>query len=379
MRAAANWRCDSRFDLLKGFEIRADDSDVGQVPHERKQQDRKALLARIPAFPPIVLRLLNLLSRDGVEIRDLVALISSDPAFSAQLLQVANSPLFGFRSQIDSVQSALLVLGLRRVRALTMTVATANHMKAALRIEELSRCWRHMLACALITEELARSCSVFEDRAYTAGLLHDVGRLGLLLAYPAEYAEMLRKADRNALDLLDCERESLGLDHCEAGRALATEWNLPPDFQIVAARHHDPQVNYQLDLLTLVHLGCKLADSLGFWVVKPLQPCSVEQIRDALPPLLKNRMHIDEARWRELLDRRVLCYADPDALLSEGRLPPSEREAPQNPGPSREALATMPSPDPSEQEPLVPDFLKLVAIGLLFISVIVVVYFGVTQ
>src|ERR1019366_8816750 len=174
---------------------------MNQNSGELTQADRKGLLARIPAFPPIVLRLLDLLARDDVEIRELVALISSDPAFSAQILRVANSPLFGFRWRIDSLQSALVLLGLRRVRALTMTVATANHMKAALKIEELSRCWRHMLACALLTEELARSCSVFEDRAYTAGLMHDLGRLGLLLAYPAEYAEMLRDADRNALDV----------------------------------------------------------------------------------------------------------------------------------------------------------------------------------
>src|ERR1022692_1935928 len=208
---------------------------MNQNSGELTQADRKGLLARIPAFPPIVLRLLDLLARDDVEIRELVALISSDPAivlrlldllarddveirelvalissdpaFSAQILRVANSPLFGFRSRIDSLQSALVVLGLRRVRSLSMTVATANHMKAALRIEELSRCWRHMLACALLTDELARCCRAFEDRAYTAGLLHDVGRLGLLMAYPIEYAGLLRNAGRNVLELLDCERE----------------------------------------------------------------------------------------------------------------------------------------------------------------------------
>ena len=211
-------------------------------PGDLRQQDRKGLLARIPAFPPIVLRLLDLLARDDVEIRELVALISTDPAFSAQILQVANSPLFGFRAQIDSLQSALVVLGLRRVRSLCMTVATSNHMKAALHIEELARCWRHMLACALLTEELARSCSAFEDRAYTAGLLHDVGRLGLLLAYPKEYAELLRNAELQCAGAAGLRTPGpLGMDHCEAGRLLAEHWNLPPDFQIVAARHHDPQ------------------------------------------------------------------------------------------------------------------------------------------
>src|ERR1039457_2615973 len=241
---------------------------MNQNSGELTQADRKGLLARIPAFPPIVLRLLDLLARDDVEIRELVALISSDPAFSAQILRVANSPIFGFRSQIDSLQSALVVLGLRRIRSLSMTLATANHMKAVLHIDELARCWRHMLACALLTEELARSCSAFEDRAYTAGLLHDVGRLGLLLAYPKEYAELLRHAERNALELLDVEHQTLGIDHCEAGRELAAQWNLPPDFQIVAARHHDPPNDGVLDLLTLVHLGCKLADSFGYWVVE---------------------------------------------------------------------------------------------------------------
>src|SRR3954453_19992055 len=157
--------------VVKNCRVPADTGGVSHTLGGVKEPGRKPRLAGIPAFPPIVLRLLNLLASDDVEIRDLVALVSSDPAFAAQILRVANSPLFGFRSQIDSLQSALVILGLQRVRALTMTVATSNHMKAALKIEELSLCWRHMVACAVITEELARSCSAFEDGAYSAGLL----------------------------------------------------------------------------------------------------------------------------------------------------------------------------------------------------------------
>jgi HD-like signal output (HDOD) protein len=351
--------------------------DVGQVPQERRQQDRKALLARIPAFPPIVLRLLNLLGQDEVEIRDIVALISSDPALSAHVLRMANSPLFGFRSQIDSLQWALLLLGLRRVRVLAMTVATASHMQAALKIEELSRCWRHMLACALLTEEMARACSQFEDRAYTAGLMHDLGRLGLLLANPAEYAEMLRDADRNSLDVLECEKASMGMDHCEAGRALAAEWNLPLDLQVIAARHHDPQDNYQLDLLTLVHLACKLADSLGFWVVRPLQPRSVEEIQAELPPLLKSRIHIDEARWRELLDRRVNCYAGSATPAGEELRDGSALEAPEVLDLPAEEPAMENAPDRERRQAFIPEFLQPVAIGVLAVSIVAaVVYFA---
>ena len=348
---------------------------MGQNSGQLKQSDRKGLLARIPAFPPIVLRLLDLLARDDVEIRELVALISSDPAFSVQILRVANSPLFGFRSRIDSLQSALVVLGLRRVRSLCMTVATANHMKAALRIEELSRCWRHMLACALLTEELARSCRAFEERAYTAGLLHDVGRLGLLLAYPIEYAGLLRNGGRNVLELLDCEREALGMDHCEAGRLLAQQWNLPQDFQIVAARHHDPQTNSVVDLLTLVHLGCKLADSLGFWVVEPIQPCSPEEIQAALPPLLAKRISIDVNRWRENVERRIRCYADPDAVMLE-TYELAFDSADEGPELRVADLAKLRLPDPNAANSIPRELLKLVGIGLLFtVLIVALVYF----
>ena len=350
---------------------------MGQSAGNAKPADRKGLLSRIPAFPPIVLRLLDLLSREDVEIRELVALISSDPALSAQILQVANSPLFGFRCQIDSLQSALVVLGLRRIRSLSMTVATSNHMKAVLHIEELSRCWRHMLACALLTEELARSCSAFEDRSYTAGLLHDVGRLGLLLAYPNEYAEILRSSDRNALELLDCEHQALGMDHCEAGRALAEHWCFPEDFQIIAARHHDPQANSQIDLLTLVHLGCRLADSLGFWVVKPLQPSSPEEIQASLPPLLAKRVRIDGARWKELVEHRIRCYADPDGATFEAF--PTAPEPPQEQVELPVAeLAKLRLPDPNESSSLPRELMKLVGIGLTFtVLIVVLVYFAV--
>ena len=344
---------------------------------ELKRPDRKGLLDRIPAFPPIVLRLLDLLARDNVEIRELVALISSDPAFSAQILRVANSPLFGFRSQIDSLQSALVVLGLRRVRSLCMTVATANHMKAVVHVEELARCWRHMLACALLTEQLARCCSAFEDRAYTAGLLHDVGRLGLLLAYPDQYAKVLRHADRNALELLDLERQELGMDHCEAGRLLAEHWNLPPDFQIVAARHHDPQIGTTVDLLTLVHLGCRLADSLGFWVVKPLQPCSPEEIQQSLPPLLAKHIRIDAVRWRELVERRVRCYGDPggETLEDFPRILDPGNEEPELPVAE---LAKLRLPDPNAHTSLPRELLMLVGVGLLFtILIVALVYVAV--
>src|SRR5206468_13079146 len=109
---------------------------------------------RIPAVPPVILRLLDLLANDSADVALLVKEIASDPTLASQILRTANSPLFGFASQIDTVQHAVVALGFSGVQALTMAVATSTYMKAALKTEALHRCWRHTLAPATLCQEV---------------------------------------------------------------------------------------------------------------------------------------------------------------------------------------------------------------------------------
>jgi putative nucleotidyltransferase with HDIG domain len=309
---------------------------------------REAVLSSIPAFPPVVIRVLDLLAREDVNVREMVDLILSDAVFSAQVLRLANSPLFGHRSRIDSLHHALVALGLKRVQAITMTIATANYMKAALRMEELRRCWRHTLACAILCQEIARASSLPEDSAYTAGLLHDIGRLGLLVAYPREYANALKDADRESLALLDQERRLFGMDHCEAGCHLAEKWALPPEFRVIAGRHHDPPSGSEMDMLSVVYFGCRLADVLGFHVVRPLQPVGFDEIRAALPEPARHRFPPDpealtvsiESRIRshdpaEIAAERPETQADPPSAAPEA----NPRPEPESPKPAPELFA----------------------------------------
>ncbi len=303
-------------------------------------------LQSIPVFPPIAIRLLQLVSSEDVALRQVIELLRADPAFSAEILRRANSSLFGTRQPVNSLQHALVVLGLRRVRSLTMTVASGMYLKAALEIAELRRCWRHTLACALLTEELARACSIHEDLAYTAGLMHDIGRLGLLVAHPGEYAKLLRSAAKRQAgeenyDLLDHEKEVFGADHCATGNWLAEQWNLPEEFRVVTGRHHDPPAGAGLDLLGLVYLGCRLADALGFHVVPPRRPGSLEEIRAALPESARRRFHTDSEDLRKFVEVRInaLDIADlpplpaPAADVTEAE-PQSEPTAPGTASPS---------------------------------------------
>lgn len=310
--------------------------------HEEKPgQASAALLSKIPAFPPIAMKVASMAADDAVAVRDLVEILTVDPVFSAQILRVANSPLFAFRAQIDSLQHALVVLGIKRVQTLAMTIATRSYMRTGARMDIVRRCWRHTLACALLSQELARACGLPEDRGYTAGLLHDLGRLGLLVGYPEQYAIILDKADRAPQALLDLEKSLFGLDHCDAGRWLADKWNLPDEVRMIAGRHHDQPSGSQLDMLGVVYWGCLLADALGFDVVTPLQPPDLEAIGAALPPAARSHLPNDLNALRESIEKKIVEHD----TLGQIEAPP---ELPASPTPSVEPSSQAPPVEAGE-------------------------------
>ena len=265
-------------------------------------------LRKVPPFPPIAARLLVLLSNESVAITELADLIGSDPTFSARLLHCVNSAAFGITSRVNNVQQALALLGLDRTRQITLTVATAAYTQGALRSNELRRCWEHTVATAIIADEIAHVCGIFTDIAYTAGIMHDIGRLGLLVAYPQEYERIIRDAADQALDILDFEREQFGMDHSEAGRILAERWSLPEEFRLVAGRHHDPCEGGEVDLLRIVHVACRLADTLGYDVTHPLIPLEVDAVLSDLPARARERLRTASQELQARIEQRIRAY-----------------------------------------------------------------------
>src|SRR5882724_4235607 len=196
-------------------------------------------LSKVPPFPPIAARLLVLLANESVDIGEVADLVGSDPTLSARLLQCVNSVEFGLAHPIKDVQRALTFLGLDQTRQITVTLATGAYSKGALGTAALRRCWQHTVATAILADQLARACQSYTDVAYTAGIIHDIGRLGLLVAYPREYESIIRDAADQSCDLLDFESEQFGVHHAEAGRILSERWGLPKEFRIIAGPHHD--------------------------------------------------------------------------------------------------------------------------------------------
>jgi len=162
-------------------------------------------------------------------------------------------------------------------------LAMRAYLGESLRVPALRSCWRHSLACAIIAEDLAKGSSREKDIAYTAGIIHDIGRLGLAVAHPKQYAALLEEAHEKSGDLLASEREVFGIDHCEAGRALVLRWELPQDFAVVTSRHHEASTSGTFDLLAIIRVICTVADALGFQVARSLHHQDYTELLRGIP------------------------------------------------------------------------------------------------
>src|SRR4051795_10276017 len=145
-------------------------------------------LRLLPPFPAIAQRILALVSQKDVSVREVGELIKLDPSFSAELLRFANSALFGARREVTSLSQAVARLGMDRVKSMATFVALNKMVRTSVRAPALRKVWVHSVVTAIIAEEAARVARLDCEVAYTTALLHNLGTLGLMSAYPDEYS-----------------------------------------------------------------------------------------------------------------------------------------------------------------------------------------------
>jgi HD-like signal output (HDOD) protein len=226
-------------------------------------------LDAMPAVPAIIQPLATLLQlpSDQVDVERVIELVSYDGTIAAQCLRVANSPLFG-RRNTETVRSAVLALGLRRVEAILLGCCLNRILAPNQWALDAVTFWRHSLGCALVSSRMAKLIGYPEpEKAYLAGLLHDLGILVSMLASTDGFRKCIQAARDRHLALHLCEEEHLGFTHCQSGRILAEHWKFSPDLTDVIEFHHAPQSPpAAAPLVALVHLSdllCRLRD-LGY-------------------------------------------------------------------------------------------------------------------
>ncbi len=212
----------------------------------------------ISAAPAILQPLLELmrLPSERISIEKVVELVSYDGAIAAQCLRLANSPFFG-RRQTETVRSAVMALGLERVRSTLFGLCLNRVVPKDKWVIEPDAFWRHSLGCALVTQRMAKKIEYPQpEKAYLAGLLHDLGFLMNSVLYTEKFRECLRHAAAEHAPLHVIEEQILGFTHCESGQLLLEHWDLPTELAAAAGCHHDVRLLPTAGALAcLVHLG----------------------------------------------------------------------------------------------------------------------------
>jgi len=241
-------------------------------------------LLTLPAFPSVSEKALKLLSGNDTRLLELYQVIAADPSFCSEVLRIANSPLFALPSAVKNLSQATMLLGFERLKGVAVTIGIRSYLKDLLKVPVLQACWRHSLACAMIAEEATSATKRRLDDGYTAGILHDLGRIALAAIRPKDYARLLEEAQGQPQDIRQRERDLYGLDHCEAGKALVDAWRLPQELVAITSGHHDEvKANKNFDLSAVVHYSCRFADALGFYAVKPHRPITYESVLREVP------------------------------------------------------------------------------------------------
>ncbi len=194
----------------------------------------------LPGLPDTVRRVKEAMGDSEISVKEIAEVLSADPALAAKVLSVANSAAYGFHQRVAEVGHAVSLLGLRETYSIVVAAKVIDMFDDKKNFEYRSF-WRTSLDCAAAALAFAKASPIVKRASgvFTAGLLHDIGRIALAEVAPERYARVESALRGDAL--LDAEHEVMGLTHAEAGHELARHWELPPEIASAIRFHHTPE------------------------------------------------------------------------------------------------------------------------------------------
>lgn len=237
--------------------------------------------------PPLMYQRLNdVINHPRCSVRDISRVISEDQGLTARILRLANSPMFGYFSKVDSIERATTIIGTQQLRDLTLA-ATVMHSFSGIpeSLLKVADFWRHGVSCGIVARNLAvylRESNV--ERYFVAGMLHDLGQVILAVTLPEWVNDILISNRCRSEAYIETETRLLGYDHAAAGAALLRSWKIPANIVDPVSGHHQPYHGNKFPLETaVIHLADIICQSLelgrsGEWGVQPLDSAAWDRL-----------------------------------------------------------------------------------------------------
>jgi putative nucleotidyltransferase with HDIG domain len=243
----------------------------------------ESAISKIKPIPQIALKLMRMVQDDSYSMGDMGIEIKKDQVISAKIIRLCNSAYFRQNTNVDSIERALVVLGEKRLLQLIVSASMEGFFSGS---GGYSLCKggliKHAVGTALISEKLASlNRKISTDIAYTAGLLHDIGKIALDQFMDRAYPLFYRRTQERNEALVNVENELFGMDHTTAGGKLAELWGLPERLVDVIKYHHHPERSgHDPDLSYLVYLADLIMSR--FIVGQDLERLSTDSLHNCL-------------------------------------------------------------------------------------------------
>jgi putative nucleotidyltransferase with HDIG domain len=236
---------------------------------------REEIISKVSSFPTLptmAQKLLTMLQDPDVGSREISDIIQYDPALTANILKAANSAFLGYTNPVGSISEACFRIGTKWVLQIAMSSLIYSNINAPAKGYEITSedLWRHSIAVAIMAENIGKLLNRGNNSLlYTAGLLHDIGKMVMESAVDTYYDEIKRQVSEDSLSFEEAEQSVLGIDHAEAGGMIAESWSFPQPIVDAIRWHHWPDLmpeDKSVEVADIVHVADALCLLQGFGV-----------------------------------------------------------------------------------------------------------------
>ena len=277
---------------------------------ERFQADLDGI-EDLPTLPTIFAEVDRLCKDPDIGADELSKVIETDPSITLKLLSLANSAFFGFSRRIKTVHEAISLLGNKTVKNAILNIAVYEATKDLDTSAGLDKkaLWVHAAGVGSVARFLCKKLSIDRDEAFTAGIVHDIGKIIFDSLYADFYSDVLKQVAAEDVSIYQAEEEVIGLTHAQIGEKLAEAWNLGPELVSAIGYHHSPdRAEGDEEIATLVHIGDVVARRLdvgsgGDSTVPDIDPGALKKLGVSSDQLTEWDQEIQEAVER---DRSIL-------------------------------------------------------------------------
>lgn len=285
-------------------------SNLEYVSVEKRRIPYRELPAQIQSLPPLphtLQRLLEIMQDEHSSASDLEGVIQQDEALLSKVLRTANSAYYGLRGKIGTVARAIMTVGFHEIQSICLCALLMESFsdQTSTGKSERESLWKHSLATANLARWIVKGRPwISQDDAYVLGLLHDLGRLVMLIYLKEDYQNILHLAERGSMQLWEAESQ-YHLTHTQIGKWIAIRWHLPEAYQKVMMFHHSPYECPSFEpSVKVVHLANVLAHFREF-----PEPVHSHLTMDCLRDLC-----ISEEEWMEHTCRVERVLEEVEAL-----------------------------------------------------------------